>query len=166
MAGELVGYKKVDLAVEAFNKLGERLVVIGGGSELDRLKQLASDNVELKGKVSQSDFISYVQGCRALIFPGEEDFGIVPIEAMASGKPVLAYKSGGALDYVIPNKTGNFFKEQSVESLISCVEHFEQEEAHYSTSEIKEFAQSFTQSVFKEKFKSLVSQAIQDEACL
>ena len=117
----LVPYKRVDLAVEAFNSLGEKLLVIGTGPELKHLQSMAKKNIEFLGWVGEEALPRYYQGCRALIFPGEEDFGIVPVEAMASGKPVIAYGKGGALETVIEGKTGLLFREQTAEGLREAV---------------------------------------------
>ncbi|CUH78735.1 D-inositol 3-phosphate glycosyltransferase [Tritonibacter multivorans] len=124
--GELAPYKRPDLAIEAFAKLGRKLEIIGGpSSEVERLRPLAGPNTRFLGKASWDVLCEKMARCKALIFPGEEDFGIVPVEAMAAGRPVLAYGSGGILDTVIDAKTGLFFEEQTVDALIDCVERFE-----------------------------------------
>ncbi len=125
-AGELAPYKRPDLAVEAFRRLGKPLVVIGGPEK--RARQLAAaapENIRFLGPASFEVLRDHLARCRALIFPGEEDFGIVPVEAMASGRPVIAYGRGGALDTVIGGETGLFFDDQSVEGLVDAVERFE-----------------------------------------
>lgn len=113
----LVPYKRVDIAVDAFSKNGLNLVIIGSGSELDKLKLKATDNIKFLGKQPKEVLINYYQRCKAFIFAGVEDFGITPLEAQACGKPVIAYREGGALETVIPNVTGIFFDSQTPESL-------------------------------------------------
>lgn len=125
-AGELAPYKRPDLAIEAFSRLGRKLVVIGGPEKTAaRLKARAAPNVSFLGKVPFEVLKQHMARCKALIFPGEEDFGIVPVEVMASGRPVIAYGRGGALDTVRDGETGLFFRDQSVEALIDAVERFE-----------------------------------------
>ena len=124
--GELVHYKRPDIAVEAFTRLGKKLVVIGGpDSETRRLAAKAGKNVTFLGKTDFATLKDYMARCRALIFPGEEDFGIVPVEVMASGRPVIAYGRGGALDTVVDGETGMLFHDQTVDGLICAVETFE-----------------------------------------
>ena len=113
----LAPYKRVDVAIEAFQRLGKKLVIIGDGQESRRLRQARGPLVEFRGWLSHEELRAHYQTCRALIFPGEEDFGIVPVEAMAAGCPVIALKKGGALETVQENKTGVFFDEPTAESL-------------------------------------------------
>jgi glycosyltransferase involved in cell wall biosynthesis len=127
-AGELVRYKRADLAVEAFNQMGERLVVIGGGEMLKEIRRLAGPTVTIMGPQPFEILRQHYARCRALIFPGEEDFGIVPVEAMASGRPVIAYGRGGATETVAPGLTGIFFDEQTVPSLVAAYRRFQQME--------------------------------------
>jgi len=122
MVGELVAYKRSELAVEAFNRMRGKLVVIGGGERLDLIRRIAGPTVTVLGPRPFEDLRHYYARCQALVFPGEEDFGIVPVEAMASGRPVIAYGSGGATETVIPKVTGLLFKEQTVEALVDAVE--------------------------------------------
>lgn len=125
-AGELVPYKRPDLAVDAFTRMGKRLVVIGGPAKAGRaLAEHAGPSVTFLGQVPFEVLRAHLARCKALIFPGEEDFGIVPVEAMASGRPVIAYGRGGALDTVIDGKTGFLFNDQCVDGLIEAVERFE-----------------------------------------
>jgi glycosyltransferase involved in cell wall biosynthesis len=121
MAGELVAYKRPDLAVRAFNELKLKLVVIGGGDMLDEVRRLAGPTVTVLGAQPFDVLRSHYARCRALIFPGEEDFGMVPVEAMASGRPVIAFGRGGAVETVATGLSGVFFAEQTVESISLAV---------------------------------------------
>jgi glycosyltransferase involved in cell wall biosynthesis len=123
MAGELVSYKRPDLAVRAFNQMGLKLVVIGGGEMLEELRRLAGPTVTVMGSQPFDVLKQHYARCQALIFPGEEDFGMVPVEAMASGRPVIAFGRGGATETVADGLTGVFFAEQSVEAISSAVRH-------------------------------------------
>ncbi len=120
--GRLVAYKNFDLAIRAFNRLGWPLKIVGMGVEERRLRALAKPNIEFIGAVSDEQLAALYADARAVIFPQEEDFGIVPLEAMASGRPVIAYRGGGALETVIDRITGVFFDEQSVEELMMAVD--------------------------------------------
>jgi len=125
-AGELVSYKRPDIAIAAFNRLGLPLVVIGGPDKSrTTLARSAKSNVTFLGKASFEVLRDHLARCKALVFPGEEDFGIVPVEAMASGRPVIAYGRGGILDTVVNGETGLLFEDQSVDGLIDAVERFE-----------------------------------------
>ena len=121
MAGELVSYKRPDLAVRAFNEMKLKLVVIGGGEMLDEIRRLAGPTVTVLGSQPFDVLKQHYARCRALIFPGEEDFGMVPVEVMASGRPVVAFGRGGATETVATGVSGVFFAEQSVEAISSAV---------------------------------------------
>jgi glycosyltransferase involved in cell wall biosynthesis len=121
MAGELVSYKRPDLAVRAFNEMKLKLVVIGGGEMLEEVRRLAGPTVTVMGSQPFDILKQHYARCRGLIFPGEEDFGMVPVEAMASGRPVVAFGRGGATETVADGMTGVFFAEQTVEAIISAV---------------------------------------------
>lgn len=125
-AGELTAYKRPELAIEAFNRLDKPLVVIGGPHKAERaLSRKARRNIRFLGRVPDATLRRYFASCKALIFPGEEDFGILPVEVMAAGRPVIAYGKGGALDTVIDGATGLHFHEQSVDALVKAVQRFE-----------------------------------------
>ena len=126
MVGELVRYKRPELAVEAFNRLQKPLVVIGGGEMLRELQSLAGPTVKILGPQPFTVLKHHYARCQALIFPGEEDFGIVPVEAMASGRPVIAFAKGGATETVQDGITGTFFREQSVDAIIDAIERSRQ----------------------------------------
>jgi glycosyltransferase involved in cell wall biosynthesis len=121
MAGELVAYKRPDLAVRAFNEMKLKLVVIGGGEMLDEIRRLAGPTVTVMGAQPFEILKQHYARCRALVFPGEEDFGMVPVEAMASGRPVVAFGRGGATETVAKGVSGVFFTEQTVEAISSAV---------------------------------------------
>jgi glycosyltransferase involved in cell wall biosynthesis len=122
MVGELVAYKRPDLAVRAFNEMKLKLVVIGGGEMLDEIRRLAGPTVTVLGSQPFDVLKKHYARCRALIFPGEEDFGMVPVEAMASGRPVVAFGRGGAVETVTNGISGAFFAEQTVEAISSAIE--------------------------------------------
>jgi glycosyltransferase involved in cell wall biosynthesis len=149
LVGELVAYKRADLAIAAFTKMGKRLVVIGDGEERRRVQQGAGPTIEFKGRASPETLRAAYASCRALIFPNEEDFGIVPVEAMAAGRPVIALGRGGALDSVIDGETGLFFREQTVDALIAAVERFEAEQSRFVPARIAAQAGRFSRSAFK-----------------
>lgn len=153
----LVPYKRVDLAVKASNKTGSRLVVVGDGPELGRLKGLAGPNVTFLGWQPDASLKDFYTRCSALIFPGEEDFGIVPLEAMASGKPVIAFARGGALETVQETdnyRTGMFFQEQTVESLSSAIHAFGT--LHFDPQILRTHTLPFDKEVFKQKMAAYI----------
>lgn len=123
--GQLVGYKRADLAIEACIKSGRKLVVIGDGQSKEAKKYSKTGLITFTGRASDEQVKDYLSKAKALLFPGVEDFGIIPVEANAAGCPVLAYKDGGALDSIKENVTGMFFEEQTAESLIDCMSRFE-----------------------------------------
>jgi glycosyltransferase involved in cell wall biosynthesis len=141
MVGELAGYKRPDLAVETFNAIGKKLVVIGGGKMLNALRKIAEPNVTLLGPQPLDVLRRHYARCRALIFPGEEDFGIVPLEAMASGRPVIAFRRGGATETVVDGLTGLFFDEQTIQSVSAAITRFEG--AEFSPERIRAHALKF-----------------------
>lgn len=156
IAGRQTPYKRFDLAVEACNKLGVPLTVIGNGPEHDKLVNMAGPRVTFLTNIKDQDMPRYFQKAEAFIFPGVDDFGIVAVEAMAAGTPVIACRAGGALDYVKENKTGLFFKEQTVESLCEALKKFDpskfkQEEITKSTSKFSEKAFAKNMHAFIDK---------------
>ncbi len=160
LVGQLVRYKRADLAVRAFTRLGKPLVVIGDGEQMHELRRLAGPSVRLLGRQPVSVIREHYARCRALVFPGEEDFGIVPVEAMAAGRPVIAYGRGGALETVVDGRTGLFFDQQTEESLIGGVERFEAVEASFDAGEIRRHARSFDREVFKGRFGARVAELV------
>lgn len=158
MVGELVAYKRPDIAVEAFNRSGRRLVVIGGGEMLDRLRGRAAPNITFLGPQPLAALKHHYARCRALIFPGEEDFGIVPVEAMASGRPVIAFNRGGATETVIDGVTGVLFGEQSAAGLESAILRLEA--GRFSARAIAQHAASFNRDRFRRQIMASVERAI------
>ncbi|WP_159586725.1 glycosyltransferase [Chelativorans xinjiangense] len=155
-AGQLVGYKRLDLAVEAFTRMAENLVVIGEGKEMTRLKRMAGPTVTFLGRAPFPVLRDMLARCRALVFPGEEDFGIVPVEAMASGRPVIAFCGGGALDSIVPDRTGILFQEQSVQGLIEAVRRFRSMETAFRPDLIRNHALQFSEANFKAKMQQII----------
>jgi len=158
----LVPYKMVDLAVRAFNANGKDLLVVGSGSEEARLKKMSGNNIMYTGWVDDRDLGEYYSNCRALIFPGEEDFGIVPVEAQMYGKPVIAYARGGVLETVNPlggpprsgsGCTGVYFREQTPVSLNEAIEEFEKNETSFVPGALKDNASRFNRDRFKTEIK-------------
>lgn len=160
VVSRLVPYKKIDIAIEAFNKMGLPLVVIGDGSEKENLKKIAKNNIKILGRLTDEEIVEYYSKCKAFIFPGEEDFGITPVEAQASGRPVIAYGRGGALDTVLEDKTGKFFYEQNANSLEEAVIEFEKSGVNYSKEEIKDWAEKFSVDRFKCEIKKYIQEKL------
>jgi glycosyltransferase involved in cell wall biosynthesis len=125
IVSRLIPYKRIDLAVEAFNRLGRRLLIAGSGRDREALEALAGPHVEFLGYVPDAEVGELYARCRAFVFPGREDFGITPLEAQAAGRPVIAYGEGGALDTVIEGETGTFFREPTAEALAEAVARFD-----------------------------------------
>jgi glycosyltransferase involved in cell wall biosynthesis len=160
MVGELVGYKRPDLAVDAFNRNGKRLVVIGRGPMLAELKKMARPNVEILGAQPTDVLKRYYSRCKALIFPGEEDFGIVPLEAMASGRPVIAYGRGGALETVVDGRTGLLFEEQSVDCLDDALTRLDR--LSLAPADLMAHARSYDLQRFKVEMRAAIDNVIRD----
>lgn len=151
IVSRLSPYKKIDLAIEACTHLNQPLVIIGEGSDRERLETLAQQRqapVVFLGYQDDATIATYYQHCRAFLFAGEDDFGITPVEAMSYGKPVIAYGKGGVLETILPNKTGLFFDQPTVASLIEALELFAKKEAEFKPDEIKKQAKRFSGSVF------------------
>jgi glycosyltransferase involved in cell wall biosynthesis len=156
MVSRLTSYKRADLAVEAFNDLGLSLKIIGSGPEFKRLRQRANSNIELLGWQPREVVRDHFATCQALIFPGEEDFGIVPLEAQSAGRPVIAYAAGGVLETVVPGETGVFFEEQNTESLKNAVRRFQ--EIKFDKNTIRNHAIRFDRKQFIEKLERFVEE--------
>lgn len=158
IVSRLVPYKMVDLAIEAFNKLKLPLYIIGIGSEDKKLKKMAKPNIKFLGELSDEKLAYYYKYARALIFPQEEDFGLVAIEAQSFGTPVIAFKKGGALDTVIEDKTGIFFDKQEKNSLVEAVKKFTSKK--FDKNVIIENTKRFSQKRFKEEFLKVIKNSI------
>ncbi len=160
-------YKRIDVAIEAFGALGRKLLIVGGGQDEKRLRALAGPGVEFCGQLSDKEVADLYRGCRALIFPGVEDFGITPLEAMASGRPVIAYGAGGALETMVPlyapgsrrpdpRATGLFFTEQTPRALVEAVREFERAEAAFSPEAARKRAEEFTTARFIDNIRTAI----------
>lgn len=147
----LTPYKKIDLAVQLFNKIGRKLVIIGDGPQRKYLENIAGENIEFLGFKDDKTIKEYMENCRALIFPGEEDFGITPVEAMACGKPVLALGKGGATESIVSGKTGEFFFESNVEAMEDGLARLIYNEKFYKPHTIRQHAMNFSREIFKKK---------------
>jgi glycosyltransferase involved in cell wall biosynthesis len=154
IAGRQTPYKRTDLAVEACTKLGVPLTVIGNGPEHSNLLKMAGPRVTFLTNVKDEDMPYYFQKAEAFIFPGIDDFGIVAVEALAAGTPVIAYKAGGALDYVKEGKTGLFFEEQTVDSLYEEMNRFNP--AKFNSEEISKSAEKFSENAFVKKMDQFI----------
>jgi glycosyltransferase involved in cell wall biosynthesis len=158
IGGRLAPYKRVDIVIEAFKKMPDKkLKIFGDGVDLKRLQNLADNvaNIKFLGRVDENKKAELYSQCLAFINPQEEDFGITVIEAMASGRPVIAYKKGGATETVINEKTGLFFNKQSNESLIEVIKNFTK--INFNPEEIKKQAENFSEATFKEKMFNFIN---------
>lgn len=154
----LVPYKKVDLVVEVFNDLKLPLVIIGDGEEREKIEKIANENIRILGWQEDKVVKEYLSKAQALIFPSEEDFGIVPVEAQASGTPVIAFNKGGAKETVVDGKTGILFDEQSVNSLKKAVLRFLRERDNFKKEDMLINAKRFSKERFIIEFKSFIEQ--------
>lgn len=158
-ASRLVPYKKIGLIVEAFNKMpNKKLIVIGDGPEMNKIKKSANENIQLLGFVQQEEMKKYMQKAKAFVFAAEEDFGIVTVEAQACGTPVIAYNKGGSTEIIIENKTGIFFRDQNPEAIIESVNKFET--INFDFGKIRLNAEKFNKKRFEKEFKSFVEDKI------
>ncbi|QQS20163.1 glycosyltransferase [Candidatus Saccharibacteria bacterium] len=160
ISGRQTPYKRFDLAVVACTKLGLPLTVIGTGPDNARLRRLAGKSVTFLGKVTDEVLEQEFANAGALIFPGLEDFGITPVEAMAAGMPVLAYKGGGALDFIKPGVTGTFFEAQTAKSLALALKQFDT--GAYSSAAIRAYAQKFSKERFQNEVKKYLLKQLRD----
>lgn len=154
VASRLIPYKRVDLVVDAFNTLGLRLKVVGDGRDRAALQARARGNIEFLGRVTDAELHDLYARCRAFVFPGEEDFGIAPVEAQACGRPVVAFAAGGALDTVVDGETGTYFREQTAEALAEAVRQIDRHD--WNSDRIRANAERFSAATFKHSFIDLV----------
>lgn len=160
--GRAEPYKRTDLAILAANQLGLKLKIVGGGTKLNELKKIAGPTVEFLGRVSDQELANLYAHAIGLIFPPKEDAGMTPLEAMASGRPVIAYSEGGALESVKAGVTGEFFPEQTVESLVNVLKSFDP--AKYDPQKIRAHAMQFDVTQFKEKIRQIVDEITHKES--
>jgi len=169
--GRLVDYKRFDLAIAACTQLPRQLKIIGAGPQEKALRRIAGPTVEFLGRVSDAELREHLAGCRALLFPGEEDFGIVPIEAQSFGKPVVAYASGGVLETVrgifpneaeLENPTGVFFREKSLSGLTKAILQFEAMEHEFRPEIIRQHSLQFDRAIFKRRISEFIASAVTD----
>lgn len=160
MVTALVPYKRVDIAIEAFNVSGRPLVIVGKGPDRERLERMARPNISFLGWRSDGELAVLYRECRALIFPGEEDFGIVPLEAMASGRPVIAYGRGGALETVREGVTGTFFREQTPQSLQDAIDR--SDAMRFDESEIRRHAETFSRATYTKRMSEYIDHVLQE----
>ncbi len=160
LVSRLRPYKRVDLAIQAFNNLKIPLKIVGTGEEESKLKKLAGPTIEFLGALTDEKLKDLYSRCRAFINPQEEDFGIAAVEAMAAGRPVIAYKAGGAKESVIEGKTGVFFEEQTWEDLADAVVRFKPEQ--FNPKAIRKHASQFDVEQFKGKIKDIVEKSWQE----
>jgi glycosyltransferase involved in cell wall biosynthesis len=159
VVSRLVPYKRIDLAVRAFNELGLPLRIIGEGRDRAALQALARPNIQFLGYLPDAEARTQMAHCRAFLFPGEEDFGIAPLEAMAAGRPVIAYAAGGALDTLAEGRTGVFFREATPASLAAAVRDFQTQS--FDPATLRAHAQQFDTAVFQRQMAAVLERAAQ-----
>lgn len=160
-AGRQTAYKRTDLAIAAATKLNLPLIVAGDGPLHEKLVAMAGSTVTFATNVSDARMVRYFQESKGFLFPGIDDFGITPVEAMAAGTPVIAFKGGGALDYIQPGKTGIFFSEQTVDSLVKALE--EAEKKTWSEATLVKKAAQFSPALFRKRMKKVIDTATADK---
>jgi glycosyltransferase involved in cell wall biosynthesis len=158
IVGRFLPYKRFDLAIKAFNRLGWPLKIIGDGPDRKRLEKMAKKNIEFVGLVGDEKLKDYYAHCQAFIFPQEEDFGITAVEAMAAGRPVIAYQAGGALEIIRPGMTGLFFKEQTVDCLTETLKKFKPTD--FNPQLIRTRAEDFDEGRFRGKIEEFINKSL------
>lgn len=159
MVGRLIAYKRHDIVIKAFNKLGLPLKIIGRGPELKRLKKIAGPKIEFLSRVSDEELKGYYSSCQAVIFPQEEDFGIVAIEALSSGKPLIAFRGGDIPEHMEENKMGVLFDEQNPDAIIDAIERFQK--LSFDGEYIRSKVLKFDREIFKEKMKNFIESELE-----
>ena len=158
VVSQLVSYKRIDLAIEAFNRLKKELIIIGGGPEFKRLKKIAGANIKFLGWQSGEELRKYYANAKAFIFPGEEDFGITPVEAQASGTPVIGFGKGGLLETVIDKETGLFFYKQEIKDLIEAINSFESKKSKFDSDKIRKNSLKFSREIFESRLGKFIEE--------
>ncbi|MBI2939293.1 MAG: glycosyltransferase [Chloroflexi bacterium] len=158
VASRLIPYKRIDLAIQACNRLGVKLKVVGGGRDRAALERLAGPTIEFLGRVDDAALAALYARCRAFIFPGEEDFGLTPIEAQASGRPVIAYRAGGALETVVERETGEFFQRPDADALVEVLARFAPRA--YDPLAIQRHAEQFDVRHFQTRIAAFVAEKL------
>ncbi|MDO8529286.1 MAG: glycosyltransferase [bacterium] len=161
MVGRLIAYKRHDIAIRAFNKLGLKLKIIGRGPEMKRLQKMAKSNIEFLGRVEDNELAKCYSECQAFIFPQEEDFGIVAIEAFASGRPIIAYRGGDISENMEEEKTGIFFEKQTSEDIIQAVKKFKN--LTFNKNYIRSKSLKFDKEVFKGKIREYIERELENQ---
>ena len=157
IVSRLFPHKNIDVAIDAFNKLGYKLVIIGDGPEKNNLKKMAGKNVEVLGYKNDDEIGEYYRNCKAFIMPQEEDFGLTPVEAMSFGKPVLALRKGGALETIVESTTGEFFDDSIPEALADGIRRLNENYSNYDSVTIQKWAEKFSKEKFQKEIMDLVS---------
>ena len=158
IASRLIPYKRIDLAIEAFNRIRRPLWIAGDGRDADRLRVMAGPTIRFLGRVPDADLPGLMARCKAFVFPGYEDFGIAPVEAQAAGRPVIAFGAGGALDTVSDNQTGVLFGAQTVDALIDAVRHLDA--IDFDPNVLRAHAARFDVDVFRQTLSRFVDSLI------
>jgi len=158
IASRMVPYKKIDLIVEAFSKTDKKLIVIGTGPDMQKIKSFAKDNVEFLGFAADDVLLDYMQRAKAFVFAAEEDFGIVPVEAQACGTPVICLGKGGTKETVVDGVTGVHFEEQTVEKLLNALERFEENHSAFNAKKIRDHALKFSKERFEKEIEAFVNE--------
>tara|TARA_S200000501_G_scaffold370390_1_gene411462 strand:- start:3977 stop:5035 length:1059 start_codon:yes stop_codon:yes gene_type:complete len=160
---ELVSYKRIDIVIDSFNNNKKELYVIGSGSLLNKYKRISKKNIIFLGNVSDIQKASYLSNAQALIFPGIEDFGITPIESLASGTPVIAFKGGGVLEYLKENKNAIFFNKQTSDSLNRAVVKFEKNKNKFNSDNLRKTILGFSNQSFIDNLKNIINKNFNSE---
>lgn len=158
--GRLVPNKNMDLLVETFNRINEKLIIVGDGVDIKKLKKSAKNNTRFVGQCGKAELIDLYQNCRAFIMPQEEDFGIAPVEAMACGRPVIAFRGGGAVETVLENRTGIFFDVQNPDNLAEAINHFKK--LDFAPHLIREHSEKFSKKRFQKEILEFIKQHHRD----